>query len=90
MAEILSGIVVTGASGFIHLRPNTLQLAAGIKGKVNRTEARNRAGWFGYDKIPISINSIDFIRAKIILLDRESARALVVAVPQKIPGSLPE
>lgn len=83
MAEILSGIVVTGASGFILLRPNTLQLAAGIKGKVNRTEARNRAGWYGNGKIPISTNSIDSKQEKIILSDRESATGLVIAVAPK-------
>ncbi len=33
---------------FIRLRLNTLQLAAGMKGKVNRAEARQSVGGLGY------------------------------------------
>jgi len=38
---------------FIRLRPNTLQLAAGMKGKVNRTVARQSEGGFGFGAIPL-------------------------------------
>ena len=38
---------------FIRLRLNTLQLAAGMKGKVNRAEARKSVGGFGYGGIPL-------------------------------------
>jgi hypothetical protein len=39
--------------GFIRLCPNTLQLAAGMKGKVNRAVARQSEGGFGYGAIPL-------------------------------------
>jgi hypothetical protein len=47
---------------FIRLRRNTLQLAAGMKGKVNRAEAHQSKGgliqrylshWNGYGAIPL-------------------------------------
>jgi hypothetical protein len=47
---------------FIRLRRNTLQLAAGMKGKVNRAEAHQSEGgliplylsrWNGYGAIPL-------------------------------------
>jgi hypothetical protein len=38
---------------FYRLRLNTLQLVAGMKGKVNRAEARKSAGGFGYGEIPL-------------------------------------
>jgi hypothetical protein len=38
---------------FIRLRPNTLQLAAGMKGNVNRTVARQSEGGFGFGAIPL-------------------------------------
>ncbi len=38
---------------FIRLRLNTLQLAAGMKGKVNRAEARQSVGGLGYGAIPL-------------------------------------
>jgi hypothetical protein len=38
---------------FIHLRLNTLRLAAGIKGKVNRVEARQSAGGLGCGTISL-------------------------------------
>jgi hypothetical protein len=38
---------------FIRLRLNTLQLAAGMKGEVNRAEARKSVGGLGYDAIPL-------------------------------------
>jgi hypothetical protein len=37
---------------FIRLRLNTLQLAAGMKGKVNRAVARQSEGGLGYGAIP--------------------------------------
>jgi hypothetical protein len=40
-------------SGFIRLRLNTLQLAAGMKGKTNRAEARWSEGGLGYVAIPL-------------------------------------
>jgi hypothetical protein len=40
-------------SSFIRLRPNTLQLAAGMKGKVNRAVARQSEGGFGFGVIPL-------------------------------------
>jgi len=41
------------ATLFIRLRLNTLQLAAGMKGKVNREEARQSGGGLGYGAIPL-------------------------------------
>jgi hypothetical protein len=41
------------ADTFIRLRPNTLQLAAGMKGKVNRVVARQSEGGFGFGAIPL-------------------------------------
>ena len=38
---------------FIRLRLNTMQLAAGMKGKMNRAEARQSVGGFGYGAIPL-------------------------------------
>jgi hypothetical protein len=38
---------------FIRLRPNTLQLAARMKGKVNRAVARQGEGGFGHVAIPL-------------------------------------
>jgi hypothetical protein len=38
---------------FIRLRLNTLQLAAGMKGKVNCAEARQSEGGLGYGVIPL-------------------------------------
>jgi hypothetical protein len=38
---------------FIRLRPNTLQLAAGMKGKVNRAVAHQSEGGFGFGAIPL-------------------------------------
>jgi hypothetical protein len=38
---------------FIHLRLNTLQLAAGMKGKVNRAVARQSEGGLGFGAIPL-------------------------------------
>ena len=38
---------------FIRLRPNTLQLAAGMKGKVNRAVARQSEGGLGFGAIPL-------------------------------------
>ena len=38
---------------FIRLRLNTLQLAAGMKVKVNRAEARQSVGGLGYGAIPL-------------------------------------
>jgi hypothetical protein len=38
---------------FIRLRLNTLQLATGMKGKVNRAEARQSVGGLGYGVIPL-------------------------------------
>jgi len=38
---------------FIRLRLNTLQLAAGMKGKVNRAVARKSEGGFGCGAIPL-------------------------------------
>jgi hypothetical protein len=38
---------------FIRLRPNTLQLAAGMKGNVNRAVARQSEGGFGFGAIPL-------------------------------------
>jgi hypothetical protein len=38
---------------FIRLRLNTLQLAAGMKGKVNRDEARQSEGGLGYGAIAL-------------------------------------
>ncbi len=40
-------------SKFIRLRLNTLQLAAGMKGEVNRAEARQSVGGLGYGAIPL-------------------------------------
>ncbi len=37
----------------IRLRLNTLQLAAGMKGEVNRAEARQSVGGLGYGAIPL-------------------------------------
>jgi len=37
----------------IRLRLNTLQLAAGMKSKVNRAVARKSEGGFGYGAIPL-------------------------------------
>jgi len=37
----------------IRLRLNTPQLAAGMKGKVNRAVARKSEGGFGYGAIPL-------------------------------------
>jgi len=38
---------------FIRLRLNTLQLATGMKGKVNRAVARQSEGGLGYVAIPL-------------------------------------
>lgn len=81
--------MVTRVSGFIRLRLNILQLAAGIKGKVNRTEARNRAGWFGNGKIPISTNSIDSKQKKIFLFDRDGVIAVDIDIALKNPWQAP-
>ena len=42
-----------GCAFFIRLRLNTLQLAAGMKGKVNRAEARQSVGGLCYGAIPL-------------------------------------
>jgi len=49
----LSDSLLHVAYDFIRLRPNTLQLAAGMKGKVNRAVARQSEGGFGYGAIPL-------------------------------------
>jgi hypothetical protein len=38
---------------FIRLRPNTLQLTEGMKGKVNRAGARLSEDGFGFGAIPL-------------------------------------
>jgi hypothetical protein len=45
--------VLSAEDRFIRLRPNTLQLAAGMKGKVNRAVARQSEGGFGFGAIPL-------------------------------------
>jgi hypothetical protein len=42
-----------GLSSFIRLRLNTLELAAGMNGKLNRTEAPQSEGGLGYGAIPL-------------------------------------
>jgi hypothetical protein len=51
----ISPVVVGTApkSDIIRLRLNTLQLAAGMKGKVDRAVARKSEGGFGYGAIPL-------------------------------------
>jgi hypothetical protein len=45
--------LISWVSEFIRLRPNTLQPAAGMKGKVNRAAARQSEGGLGFGAIPL-------------------------------------
>jgi hypothetical protein len=49
----LAGINLVRLDLFIRLGPNTLQLAAGMKGNVNRAAARQGEGGFGFGAIPL-------------------------------------